>query len=113
MDILVTVSTSFWSPYLSTKESSPTSSSPRFSSTTASLSSSRSKYVRASHRHTWTHHGSVRVSSSSHISHFRGRPESGSRKYSLDGHETPQKLHSEYSLIHISEPTRRTPISYA
>jgi hypothetical protein len=45
--------------------------------------------------------GSVKDGSDSHMSHFRGRPESGSLKRSRDGQEALQKAHSSYSLPSI------------
>src|SRR4030042_2053837 len=52
--------------------------------------------------HHCTHNGLSCGGSSSHISHLRGRPESGSLNASLDGHEALQKPHSSYSLPSIT-----------
>src|SRR3989339_702346 len=75
----------------------------------SSISSSLSSIVRASTRHHLTHRGS---SSPSHISHFSGRPESGSLNSGRDGQEALQKAHSSYSLpsiTYLSLPAHSAP----
>src|SRR4030042_4708292 len=86
----------FCNPYLSTMDSNPTSTSSIL--TSSSTSSSLSSYIRASFKHHWTHRGFSCGGSSSHTSHLRGRPESGSLKTSLDGQEALQTSHSLYSF---------------
>src|SRR5512139_3525287 len=97
-----TASMTFFCPYFLMRDSNPIFISPRFSwasstedtGTTSSLSS----YVRAPNVHASTHMGFSRGGSFSHMSHLRGRPESGSLKASLDGQEAGQNVHSAYSL---------------
>src|SRR4030043_1328160 len=52
--------------------------------------------------HHCTHNGFSCGGSSSHISHLRGRPESGSLKTSRDEQEALQKPHSSYSFPSIT-----------
>jgi len=85
-------------------DSNPVSTSPGFSPSPLPLPFPRkSGHCSGTTARTALFPGSL----SSHISHFIGRPESGSLKKSREGHEARQKSHSVYSLpssTYLSRP---------